>query len=91
MTNLRAVSQRAANSSGAEGSVRKVVQSALTQEVTTAAVNVVGSAAVAASDDAGLGSSRAVLGSRCLTIAGGTSEIQKTIIAERLLGLPKEP
>jgi alkylation response protein AidB-like acyl-CoA dehydrogenase len=31
------------------------------------------------------------LGNRSLSIAGGTSEIQRNVIAERLLGLPKDP
>ena len=31
------------------------------------------------------------LGNRALSIAGGTSEIQRSLIAERLLRLPKDP
>jgi alkylation response protein AidB-like acyl-CoA dehydrogenase len=29
--------------------------------------------------------------SRSTTIAGGTTEINKTIVADRILGLPREP
>jgi alkylation response protein AidB-like acyl-CoA dehydrogenase len=34
---------------------------------------------------------RAYLFARGMTIAGGTSEVQRTIIADRVLGLPREP
>jgi alkylation response protein AidB-like acyl-CoA dehydrogenase len=32
-----------------------------------------------------------LLFTRCLTIAGGTSEVQRNVIAERILGLPRDP
>ena len=28
---------------------------------------------------------------RCLTIAGGTSEVQRNVMAERILGQPRDP
>ncbi len=35
--------------------------------------------------------SEGFLSTRCLTIAGGTSEVQRNVIAERILGQPRDP
>jgi hypothetical protein len=46
-----------------------------------------------APDDHGGGDqiARAVLSAPAIGIAGGTNEVQRNIIGERVLGLPKEP
>ena len=70
---------------GAEGSVIKLAWSTTDQALSRTAVNVLG---IRALD--GLWAD-AVLGSCSLTIAGGTTEVNKNIIGERVLGLPREP
>jgi hypothetical protein len=69
---------------GPESSIVKLAWSDMTQHLSDAALDVLG-------PDAALSGpwSRQWLWSKAASIAGGTSEIQRTIIGERLLGLPR--
>jgi alkylation response protein AidB-like acyl-CoA dehydrogenase len=69
---------------GPEGSVIKLAWSLTDQALTNTAVDVLGMDALSSSWAANL------LGSRSLTIAGGTTEVNRNIIGERVLGLPRE-
>jgi alkylation response protein AidB-like acyl-CoA dehydrogenase len=75
---------------GPESSVRKLLGVEHDQRVSEVGLTLLGSASSAVDGDAAswLGG---FLANRCLTIAGGTSEVQRNVIAERLLGLPKDP
>ncbi len=70
---------------GAEGSVIKLAWSQADQAMATTGVDVLGLDALSGPWATNL------LGSRSLTIAGGTTEVNKNIIGERVLGLPREP
>ena len=70
---------------GPEGSVIKLAWSTTDQALQRTAVDVLGMAALTGPWADGL------LGSCALTIAGGTTEVNKNIIGERVLGLPREP
>lgn len=78
---------------GPEASVLKLSGDLWTQQLSDLAVEMLGpmilpmEGAEGAEDDGSWGT--AALWNRALTIGGGTSEIQKNIIAERVLGLPK--
>ncbi|MEY2478329.1 MAG: hypothetical protein QOG87_3644, partial [Actinomycetota bacterium] len=74
---------------GPESSVRKLVGVEHEQRVQETGLSLLGPGATTGDGraDAWL---TGLLFSRCLTIAGGTSEIQRNVIAERLLGLPKD-
>jgi alkylation response protein AidB-like acyl-CoA dehydrogenase len=79
---------------GPESSWVKLAWTDMTQHLSDGALDVVGEAAplwFGAADNPGAGTwQRQWLWSKAASIAGGTSEVQRTIIGERLLGLPRE-
>ena len=95
---LRGQAAREQGTPGPEGSVLKLADSLLSQRIRNLAVNLLGPAGMILSGAGyatGTASSEDVvlemLAGQGLTIAGGTPEIQRNIIGERLLGLPPEP
>jgi alkylation response protein AidB-like acyl-CoA dehydrogenase len=78
---------------GPEGSVAKLAGSDLVKRAAAVAGRIDGARIVAWVDDDehARKSAASVLSSPSLSIAGGTTEIQRNIIAERVLGMPKDP
>ena len=79
---------------GLGGSALKLVYTELYQRVAELSVRVLGRAGLSRDDVADLPAGHFVFSamqSLSLTIAAGTSQIQRNIISERILGLPKEP
>jgi len=70
---------------GSDGSIDKLLMTATEQAVGHAALAVEGSAAALDADDTWL---KVYLYSRAQSVMGGTAQIQKNIIATRILGLP---
>jgi alkylation response protein AidB-like acyl-CoA dehydrogenase len=71
---------------GPGGSIDKLLMTWVEQAVGAAALAVAGSRAVLDGDDVAL---KVYLYSRAQSVMGGTSQIQKNIIATRILGLPE--
>jgi len=103
LTNIRASQQRKAGNPGPEGSIAKLMFAEVNERIYELCVGLLGPAAMIdydytmrRSEQLGLvgppGSSRKMfLRSRANSIEGGTSEIQRNILGERVLGLPGEP
>jgi alkylation response protein AidB-like acyl-CoA dehydrogenase len=75
---------------GPESSVRKLLGVEHDQRVQEFGMLVLGAEGATTEGAAGQWAF-GFLANRCLTIAGGTSEVQRNVIAERLLGLPRDP
>jgi alkylation response protein AidB-like acyl-CoA dehydrogenase len=100
LTNIRAGENRKAGNPGPEGSIAKLMFAEVNQRIYELCVDLLGPSALAGyeyrmqrSEHLGLvgppGSSRKMfLRSRANSIEGGTSEIQRNILGERVLGLP---
>jgi alkylation response protein AidB-like acyl-CoA dehydrogenase len=89
LTTLRATEARATGRAGPESAIGKLAGSELTQRIAALAVDLLGAEGTVLAGEGG--AARALLGSPASTIAGGTSNIQRNIIGERVLGLPREP
>jgi alkylation response protein AidB-like acyl-CoA dehydrogenase len=98
LTNIRATHNRAQGTPGPEGSIGKLAMAEVHKDVTTCAVDLLGAAGTLYPD--GFPRARpthtalwdnpqqAFLRSRANSIEGGTTEIMKNILGERVLGLP---
>jgi alkylation response protein AidB-like acyl-CoA dehydrogenase len=88
---------KAGRSPGPASSIGKVHQGTLNQRVQLLATDLLGAAAIAWASDADSYDEslpyevRGMLRSRANTIEGGTTEVNKNIVAERVLGLPRDP
>ncbi len=89
LLNLRRVTRAIAGAEpGPEGNVTKLLVAEQCQRLTELGMELAGSAAVVGQAQQ---VAQAYLANRAMTIAGGTSEITRNTIAERILGLPRDP
>jgi alkylation response protein AidB-like acyl-CoA dehydrogenase len=94
LTNQRAAARRrAGHAPGPEGSISKLMASEHTQRLQNLGLDLEGLSGTAWLEDDKWhqNTAWAFLRVRSRTIAGGTSEIQRNVLGERVLGLPKEP
>ncbi|WP_032379355.1 acyl-CoA dehydrogenase family protein [Rhodococcoides fascians] len=88
---LRTLSAYESGSVGPEASVAKLVWARWHRELGEIAMDVIGGPALTVGPDYGLDELQTLfLFSRADTIYGGSDEVQRNIISERVLGMPKE-
>jgi alkylation response protein AidB-like acyl-CoA dehydrogenase len=98
LTNVRASQRRQLGDPGPEGSISKLAMADLYKDIHAVGVDLLGADGqlyaegyeLRRPDNAGAGGSpqRSFLRSRAYSIEGGTTEVMKNILAERVLGLP---
>jgi alkylation response protein AidB-like acyl-CoA dehydrogenase len=103
LNNQRAAAKRRMGNPGPEGSIAKLQLATVNKDAYELCVDLLGADGIVGYDytfrrpdeaglDAPLGSARKMfLRSRANSIEGGTSEIMRNILGERILGLPGEP
>ncbi len=97
LTNIRASENRKTGTPGPEGSIGKLASADLNKDILSFTMNLMGTDALVYGDYGGepptlpngvATAQRAFLRSRANSIEGGTTEVMKNILGERVLGLP---
>ncbi len=104
LTNIRAAQLRSAGNPGPEGSVAKLAYAELNKDIYSFCMNLLGAAGLeypsyemrrpeiaGVTERGDRNIAKMFLRSRANSIEGGTSEIMRNILGERVLGLPGEP
>ena len=102
LTNERAAGLRLIGDPGPEGSIAKLMFAEVNKRIYELCVDLLGADAMVGYDYSGLDRPGGLMGppgtarqfflrSRANSIEGGTSEVQRNILGERVLGLPAEP
>ena len=98
LTNIRAAQARTSGTPGPEGSIGKVLSASLNKDISEFALNLLGPTGMLKPDGYPMSrpavtaswenTPQAFLRARANSIEGGTTEIAKNILGERVLGLP---